>query len=213
MSKNYTPPILNHKFWDQVDLNGPYLELLGSKCWLWQGSTRSDGYGVFYIGFYKDKKYFRIRAHRAAYEDRHQEFIPDDLVLDHLCRVRNCVNPDHLEIVSNGENVLRGIGFAAENAVKTHCPRGHEYSKENTIYDTNGSRVCYICNHNRTSGTIKDGTFYPTCTKLNEEQVKEIVAKYIPKVVTYKQLAKEYNVSAGTIAHIIKGRTWNRVIK
>lgn len=71
--------------------------------------------------------------------------IPDDLTLDHLCRVRACVNPDHMEPVTIRENALRGETAAARNAAQTHCPQGHEYTGENTYVTTAGSRRCRTC--------------------------------------------------------------------
>jgi len=67
------------------------------------------------------------------------------LEIDHLCRVRCCVNPDHLEAVTHRENILRGNTFAAVNAAKTHCPKGHEYTPENTRIHTGGRRQCIAC--------------------------------------------------------------------
>ncbi len=73
--------------------------------------------------------------------------IPEGLEIDHLCRVRNCINPEHLEAVTQRENFLRGI------AVKTHCKRGHEYSAENTrVYHR--ARHCRLCDKLR---VYKDG--------------------------------------------------------
>jgi hypothetical protein len=68
----------------------------------------------------------------------------DDQQLDHLCRNRACINLDHLEPVSCQENHLRGYGLSSENAGKTHCPKGHEYSDENT-YLSDGRRHCRAC--------------------------------------------------------------------
>lgn len=105
-------------------------------CWLWTGS-RTDGYGNM-------KHQGRgVLVHRVIYELLVGP-IPGGLQLDHLCRVRNCVNPAHLEPVTPSENVRRGIAPAAANAAKTHCPRGHEYDEANT-YRTGNHRECHAC--------------------------------------------------------------------
>lgn len=115
-------------------------------CWLWIWCIDRYGYGVASVNGNQ------MRAHRAAFEARRGE-IPHGLTIDHLCRVRNCVNPVHLEPVSRGENVLRGEGLAATNARKTHCHRGHEFTPENTYAFTNSrgrpARDCRICKKER----------------------------------------------------------------
>lgn len=84
------------------------------------------------------------KAHRVMWELMVGP-IPDGKVLDHLCRNRGCVNPAHLEVVTQGENVLRGIGPVAVNARKTHCKNGHEFTEENTIIRREGWRGCRTC--------------------------------------------------------------------
>lgn len=87
-------------------------------CWLWTGAVR-EGYGAF-----KDPVTKRTKvAHRGVYELLVGPIT--EKTLDHLCRVRSCVNPDHLEPVSYQENILRGEGASAVNARKTHCVQGH----------------------------------------------------------------------------------------
>lgn len=111
-------------------------------CWIWTGGISSGGYGSFYIkspGGFKN-----TCAHRFAYELLIGP-ISDGLTIDHLCRVRRCVNPAHLEPVTSRENILRGEGITAREARVTHCPQGHPYSGENLFINSKGSRCCRIC--------------------------------------------------------------------
>ena len=112
-------------------------------CWRWQGRTMPhEGYGV--LSTREDGKTHTHLAHRVAYETFVGP-ISDGLQLDHLCRVRDCVNPAHLEPVTPRENVMRSpIAQAALNAAKTHCPQGHPYDEANT-YRTPRGRVCRAC--------------------------------------------------------------------
>jgi len=128
------------EFWDLVYLHGPTPEsdpALG-KCWLWCGYIDEDGYGKTSLNGRSEG------AHRIAYKLTYGN-IPKGLCIDHLCRVRNCVNPKHLEVVSNTENVLRGVGLTAKNAKKTHCPRGHAYDARGTGKKQNPWRKCRVC--------------------------------------------------------------------
>jgi hypothetical protein len=107
-------------------------------CWLWNHYTESDGYGRIPIGRKK------IPAHRFVYEKLVGK-VPKGMVLDHLCRNRACVNPAHLEVVTQRENTLRGIGPAAKNARKLRCKNGHLLSGNNLYVCPRGYRECRIC--------------------------------------------------------------------
>lgn len=115
-----------------------------SECWIYAGQFNSYGYGVVNIGFDK------FMAHRAVYETEVGE-IPEGLDLDHLCRVRACVNPEHLEPVTRRENLLRGETIAAKHAAKTHCAQGHELSGPNlrTTPNRPNTRICRTCDNKR----------------------------------------------------------------
>jgi hypothetical protein len=120
----------------------------GEGCWPWQGSTfKSSGYGQIHVRL-RAGKWSSTVAHRVAYEI-YRGPIPDGSVLDHLCRNRSCVNPAHLEAVDDRTNILRGTGFAARHARKTHCPASHPYSPENTYLDSRGLRHCRACFRDR----------------------------------------------------------------
>lgn len=116
-------------------------------CIVWTKGLSSSGYGRFCLG-----KHYKYQAHRVAYELARGP-IPAGLVLDHLCCVRRCVNHLHLEPVTHKENILRGEGLAAKNALKTHCPAGHEYNAENTYHfkrsETRVGRNCLPCERAR----------------------------------------------------------------
>lgn len=106
-------------------------------CWLWMGAL-NQGYGVYTSGG-KARK-----AHRVSYQEIVGP-IPECLTLDHLCRVRNCVNPDHLEPVSVRINTMRGFGPSALNEVKTSCRNGHDFDESNTYIRPDGNRGCRQC--------------------------------------------------------------------
>lgn len=121
-----------------------------TECWVWTGRLMNAGYGQLtyvQVGY----KTVTLLAHRASYEVHIGE-IPQGKYLDHLCRVRACVNPGHLEPVVPRENVMRSpIAQGALNAAKTHCAKGHPYSPENTyVYDmrptrSTTTRICKTC--------------------------------------------------------------------
>lgn len=90
-----------------------------SPCWIWQRSVNPKGYGMVSVTDHGSKRTYR--AHRYVYE-LHREPIPSGMTLDHLCRVRACVNPDHLEVVTQGENVRRGLAFREEHGIGRYEP-------------------------------------------------------------------------------------------
>jgi len=119
----------------------PKINVVESGCWIWTAAKNTDGYGYFYTNSKT------VRCSRFIYEYYYGQICPD-LVIDHLCRNRACVDPLHLELVTNQVNILRGIGITALNSKKTHCPQGHEYDKINTyhyVFRGNPSRRCKEC--------------------------------------------------------------------
>lgn len=126
---------LENRFWDKVDKRGP------DECWNWLASVLDTGYGQFALGKKCDGG---ISAHRMMYQLTKGD-IPQGLVIDHLCRNRKCVNPNHLEAVTQRENLMRADCLAARQMRRTHCPQGHEYTPENTRMNGKNGRMCREC--------------------------------------------------------------------
>lgn len=117
------------RFWAKVDKSG--------ECWPWTATIDRYGYGTFWLGR-------KVGAHRAAYELTRGP-IPAGMDIDHLCRNRACVNPDHLEPVTRRVNVLRGAAPTAAAWREGRCKNGHPRTPENTYVRSEKSRQCRIC--------------------------------------------------------------------
>jgi hypothetical protein len=111
-----------------------------SGCWLWTGALDSDGYGNFRVGSVKDGTRRVVSSYKWAYEN-YVGMVPEGLELDHLCRVRKCCNPEHLEPVTRSVNQLRGLN--GQPALE--CKNGHVFTDETTYRKTDGKRQCLIC--------------------------------------------------------------------
>lgn len=107
-------------------------------CWLWSGADNGVGYGRVYLGG------IAYAAHRVSYVHSVGP-IPENHHVDHLCRVSFCVNPAHLEAVTQRVNTLRGVSRTAQQARQTSCVRGHEFTPANTYHDKRGRRACRTC--------------------------------------------------------------------
>jgi len=125
---------------DRFDLQ--YAPEPNTGCWLWTGEITKRGYGRLMV---QDGRWRHVLAHRFSYE-RFVGPIPDGLCIDHKCRCRSCVNPNHLQVVTYRENLLLGETLAGANAAKTHCPKGHFLSDANLLKSTSGRRKCRECN-------------------------------------------------------------------
>lgn len=133
------------RFWNRVEPTG--------FCWNWTGSKNNTGYGNLKV----DGKMWTV--HRYSYTMLVGE-IPEKMVLDHLCRNRACVNPDHLEVVTYLENRLRRIPV---EITKPRCPQGHPYSGDNLYRWPGGnSRQCWTC----MKKVAKRKRACPVCSKM-----------------------------------------------
>lgn len=130
-------PSVADRFWSKVDRTAG-----AEGCWLWLAKVNWRGYGEFRGG-----EGVSMSAHRWAVLSDGRD-IPDGYHVDHLCRVKTCVNPRHLEVVTAAENIRRGVAGRVrgeQQLRKTHCPLGHPYTEENTGYDRKGGRWCREC--------------------------------------------------------------------
>ena len=116
-------------------------------CWFWHGAKNNNGYGMMYVGYSDPETSNGARvAHRLSFEHWVHP-IGAGLEIDHLCRVRHCVNPSHLRAVTHKQNMACGL-----YAMKTHCKHGHDirenFYKQNKVSGRGGrgySRRCKIC--------------------------------------------------------------------
>ena len=129
------------RFWTKVNKDGPIPEHrpdLG-QCWLWTGAKDPRGYGHFYANGRM------INSHRFAWQEVNDP-MPKELVIDHLCRNPACVNPAHLEPVTQVDNLRRGRDArGGVNKRRTHCKRGHLLSENNVNFNSHGGRICRTC--------------------------------------------------------------------
>ncbi len=162
-------PTVQDRFWLKVNKT--------SSCWLWIGSKDSNGYGTFNMGRNEHGVIKYERPHRYAWFLTYGSYPAKGLVADHLCRVRSCCNPEHIEIVTPFENFRRGRlffnpkqktiqrGFKAPR-LQTHCKRGHEFTEHNIYYRPDGTsrqcRICLIERYRKRNKMVSDFGLYKT---------------------------------------------------
>lgn len=186
-----------------------------STCWYWTGSVSPRGYGSVY-----DRSIGRRQpAHRAVYRAAITE-PPPGLDLDHLCRVRCCVNPAHLEPVGRGENTRRGLlpTVLREKhlAEVTRCINGHAYTPENTYWRPTGGRGCMTCRAARSrESDVRRGERRraesraavslgqrQAWRRLSDEDIASIRALLQTGNLTQREIAKRYGISNVTVSAI-----------
>lgn len=130
MAPKSTP--INERLFAKVEMT--------ESCWLWKGTINRDGYGKITV-----KRGSYLGVHRLSYM-LFKGDIGEGLTIDHLCGVKNCINPDHLEAVTAQTNWRRSPLHPYN---RTHCPQNHEYTEENTYLTNCGKRQCRTCNRLR----------------------------------------------------------------
>lgn len=138
---NITPDVI-------VRFEARYTRLDPNDCWEWQAGFTSNGYGRFYFGFANGRR-VRKQAHRVAYTIVNGPIAEDDIIM-HQCNNPKCVNPAHLvagDFKQNSQHMVVSDRCTAgwQNAQKTYCDRGHEFTSHNTYIDPRGMRQCRAC--------------------------------------------------------------------
>lgn len=184
------------RFWGRVKKT--------DSCWLWMGPLSNHGYGSVQSCHFRGHN----SPHRIAYVMLRGN-IPPRLQIDHLCKIRNCVNPAHMELVTGKVNTLRGGSASARNAIKTHCPRGHVYDRRNTHLDRQNQRHCRECDklNQRDRRKRRLGAYGERHRPLSEyrqmhqalttDQRAQVIEMYTPG--SAETLAKAFGVSRMTI--------------
>lgn len=173
------------RFWARVDKRP-------DGCWVWTG-TQSRGYGQIILSGRV------IRVHRYSWF-LHKGVWPDPrLTLDHLCRNKACVNPDHLEEVSAKENVRRAQEDTRTKAYATHCVNGHEFTKANTWVSKQGFRRCRRCWSEKRSRADRS-------SRATAEKVLDFLSALPePKTASHDSIAKACGVGTSTARLAVRG--------
>jgi hypothetical protein len=174
-------------------------------CHVWTGHRNSAGYGLINANGKLE------RAHRVAYELAFGAIPGDtdeDIVVRHKCDNRPCVNPDHLELGSRGDNnrdtAERGRHWCQQ---KTHCPQGHPLSGDNVYLSPSSGRVCRTCS-DAAKRAYKERKRQEKGTKprLTAVQIDAICEEYARGGITQRELGLKYGIAQGWVSILIKRR-------
>lgn len=184
-------------------------------CWIFEGAKSVQGYGCFSIK--SNGKHASYPAHRISYSlfvgcrDMRK-------VIDHICRNKACVNPDHLREVSTRTNILENSAIE-DIRNHTHCPNGHEYFESSTYIDKRwGSRVCRVCKNlddekrRRLKGQVQGMRFGSThqMAKLKDEDVLEI-RRLIKNKIVHTEIAKRFGIKRSNVSAIGTRKNWKHL--
>ena len=174
MGKRYNPAMnaTEHRFWSKVEKS--------AGCWLWTASKRNKGYGAFCYEAHGRK--IQGRAHRFSWE-LHNGDIPDGLFVLHKCDIPACVNPDHLFLGTNDDNIRDMIQKGRHISGGTHC-------------GMNGAWPAAEKHH---------------AAKLTAEKVREMRGLYNAGGTSYSQLARQFGTNISNAFKIVKGTGWKTV--
>jgi hypothetical protein len=203
---------LHDRFFEhvQIDDNGAWLWhenwwiWTEQGCWLWKGPRTANGYGDFKLG---STDPFRISAHKYAYELVFG-WVPPGKHLDHLCRIRHCCNPWHLELVSPRVNFLRSHHPVAQWYRTGMCQRGHAMDENNTyLHAKTGKKQCRVCHRIRkrleAGLSLQDALTKPRRQrKFSPEDIRAIRA--LEGTMTQRAIGKRYNACQSDIGDILR---------
>lgn len=217
---------LETRFWNKVNKDGPIplnRPELG-KCWVWTAAKNGAGYGKLGRGGRKEKNDY---AHRISYE-LFVAPIPHGLEIDHLCRNKSCVNPNHLEPVSTRTNIIRGTSKNVQARLNGTCTHGHPLTLENSLFireTRKGGRLvrrCKICRYQACArsrlNNPRPKVLNPKgrgathhSAKLTESDVLEIRMIHASHGATLVDLAKRFNIAPSGVSGIVRRKTWKHL--
>ena len=180
------------RFWSKVDRKE------GLSCWNWIGPTNASGYGRFHA------EGRSVMAHRVTVWLSGRS-IPNGMEVDHICRNRSCVNPEHLRVVTHRENLLAGETITARAAATTNCPKGHLLVGGNLLISKDGRRKCRECDRIRVAANYEPTTTRRRRPHLSDNDRSEIVG-LIENGLSHSEISKKLGVSLSTVSRVRNSR-------